>query len=253
MGLAPTERFSSRVENYVKYRPHYPDAVLDLLRIECGLSPASVVADIGSGTGISTELLLQSGAVVYAIEPNREMREAAEAMLGDRANFRSMEGTAEATGLPVRSVDLIVAGQAFHWFDHARARQEFQRIVRPDGWVALMWNERISGGSEFLDGYEKILQEYAPEYLEVRHKEFDTAKLAPFFRGSDVRVATYPNGQAFDLDGLKGRVLSSSYAPEAGQPEHEPMMRALEALFARTARDGKVDFLYETQVYFGRI
>jgi SAM-dependent methyltransferase len=253
MGLSPTERFSSRVDNYVRYRPGYPDAVLDLLRSECGLCPASVVADIGSGTGISTELLLRSGGTVYAVEPNREMRQAAEARLAGYPNFRSVAAAAEETGLPGASVDLIVAGQAFHWFDQARAGEEFRRILRPHGWVALLWNERISGGTEFLDGYEQVLQEHAPEYLKVRHKDLDVSELASFFAGGQMAISRFPNGQSFDLEGLKGRVLSSSYAPEPGDPGHVPMMAALEELFNRTQREGRVDFLYETRIYYGHV
>jgi ubiquinone/menaquinone biosynthesis C-methylase UbiE len=129
----PTQRFSSRVENYVKYRPGYPPAILDLLRDKCGLTSASTVADIGSGTGILTGLLLKSGARVFGVEPNPDMRAAGERLLAGQANFTSLAGTAEATTLPAQSVGIITAGQAFHWFDREPTRREFQRILQPGG------------------------------------------------------------------------------------------------------------------------
>ena len=136
--LNSTERFSSRVENYIKYRPSYPAAVLELLSSRCGLGAGSVVADVGSGTGILTELLLETGAAVFAVEPNLAMREAAERNLNDYGRFRSIDGTAEATTLAQSSVDLITASQAFHWFDHPRFFDEVRRIARP-GAVVAVW------------------------------------------------------------------------------------------------------------------
>src|SRR5579863_1256797 len=112
-----TTRFSDRVEDYVKYRPHYPKKILSYLQDRYAFGPGWVVADIGSGTGISTELFLRFGNNVFAVEPNLEMRSKAEELLAAHPGFRSVEGTAEATGLPGSSIDLIVAGQAFHWFD----------------------------------------------------------------------------------------------------------------------------------------
>lgn len=252
--MKSTERFSSRVENYVKYRPTYPAAVLDLLRTECGQNETSVVADIGSGTGISTALLLQSGATVYGVEPNKEMRLAAETLLGEASRsgaFHSVYATAEATTLADHNVDLIIAGQAFHWFDWDLAGTEFRRILKPEGWVTLMWNERICSGSEFLDGYEEILLGLPSDYQSVRHDQFDAARLSTFFR--DMKVARFPNSQSFDLEGASGRLMSSSYAPEQGSPEHGPMIAALTRLFEETQVGGSVEFLYETQVYYGRM
>src|ERR1019366_5901844 len=136
-----TTRFSSRVENYIKYRPGYPQAIVDLLSARCGLTSASVIADVGSGTGILTELMLRNGNKVFAVEPNRDMREAAERLLSQHPNFISVEGTAEVTRLNDASVDLIVAGQSFHWFDRVKTRQEFLRVLKPGGWVALIWND----------------------------------------------------------------------------------------------------------------
>lgn len=248
--MRPTERFSSRVENYARYRPSYARGAIDLLERRCGLGPAAVVADIGSGTGILTEQLLGSGAVVMAIEPNDDMRAAAEARLGGEPRFRSLRGSAEATELPDASVDLLVAGQAFHWFDAARARREALRVVRKSGWGALLWNERPAQATPFLDDYEALLTRCAPEYATIKASRADEASMRDFFGGA-MELAAFPNQQSFDLAGLEGRLMSSSYAPEAGHPQHEPMLAGLKELFARHACGGRVEFPYQTLVYFG--
>src|SRR4026208_981769 len=138
----PTKRFSKRVENYIQYRPKYPPAVFDFLRNELNLAPSSIIADVGSGTGISSEMFLRNGNTVFGIEPNSEMREAGERNLSQFASFKSIYGTAEATTLEDHSVDFVIAGQAFHWFDRARSRAEFFRILKKNGWVVLIWNDR---------------------------------------------------------------------------------------------------------------
>ena len=149
----PTQRFSNRVENYRRYRPGYPPAILDLLAAKCGLSQTSVAADVGSGTGILTKLLLKSGGRIFGVEPNPEMRAAGERDLNHHLNFTSVAGTAEATTLPDHSVDLITAGQAFHWFDRDKTRAEFLRILRPGGWVVLIWNDRNISDRPFFRAY----------------------------------------------------------------------------------------------------
>jgi SAM-dependent methyltransferase len=247
-----TRRFSSRVDNYVRYRPGYPAAVVDLLVAECGLRPGALVADVGSGTGLLTELFLKAGATMYAVEPNPEMRAAGERLLGGYAGFTSVDGTAEATTLPDASVDFVTAGQAFHWFDHARARAEFARILRPAGWAALVWNERRSSTS-FLVAYEQLLRDYALDYAAVDHRQIGAAEIAAFFTPGRYKVATFDNRQHFDFEGLRGRLLSSSYAPEAGHPRHAPMLGALRALFDAHQVDGVVAFEYDTNVYYGRL
>jgi SAM-dependent methyltransferase len=250
--LNSTERFSSRVENYVRYRPSYPAAVLELLSVRCGLAATSTVADVGSGTGILTELLLETGAEVFAVEPNLEMRAAAERLLSDYGRFRSVAGTAEATTLPQASVDLITASQAFHWFDVQKSRHELGRILRPRGWVALIWNERPLEPVPLLDDYEALLRRHAPEYDRVRELRADEAKMRDFF-GRRPESAVFPNRQTFDYAGLEGRLMSSSYAPEPGHTQHEPMIAGLRNLFDRHNRAGKVLFPYRTLVYFGRL
>lgn len=250
-----TKRFSSRVENYVKYRPAYPLAVIETLEKECQLSTTSVVADIGSGTGILAGLFLEHGNPLFAVEPNREMREAAEATLSGYTNFHSIDGTAESTTLQNNSIDLITAGQAFHWFNPEPTRNEFERVLRPNGWVALIWNARLIRGTPFMQEYESLLHEYSSEYKEVGHQraEMDEVVINSFFGTQGCKVLSHPNSQHFDFDGLKGRLLSSSYSPEPNHPNHLPMMRALERLFAKHQEEDRVTFAYETKIYLGKL
>jgi SAM-dependent methyltransferase len=248
----PTARFSDRVADYVRWRPGYPAAVLEILRRETGLSPAHVVADVGSGTGISTRLFLEHGNPVFAVEPNPEMRAAAEALLSERPGFRSVDGTAAATGLPGASVDFVVAAQAFHWFDPSAAAVEWGRILRPGGWRVLLWNTRNTDASAFLRGYEALLREHGTDYAAVNHDDTVGDDALRMALGAGFRRFAVPSAQRFDLAGLSGRLLSSSYAPAEGHPGHAPMMAALERLFAEHAEGGEVVFEYETEVYFGR-
>ena len=248
----PTQRFSNRVENYVRYRPHYPAGVLDILRENIGLTPGTVVADVGSGTGISGELFLRNGNPVFAVEPNREMRAAAERLLGGFPRFRSVAGTAETTTLPNASIDCVVAAQAFHWFDPARTRAEFRRILKPGGWVVLLWNRRLKQATPFQRAYEKLLETYAVDYAQVKHERIDAAALTGFYAGG-FQVRSLPNVQTFDLESLKGRLLSSSYAPTEDQEGYALMIKALQKIFQGHQQGGHVRFDYETQIYFGRV
>lgn len=248
----PTRRFSNRVQDYVKFRPRYPAEVLAALREICGLSAASVVADIGSGTGILTELFLRHGNEVYGVEPNREMREAGERLLAGFARFHSVDARAEATGLGDASVDLVAAGQAFHWFDPDKARAEFRRILKPGGWTALIWNERKESGTPFLEDFEALLRRYGTDYAEVSRARVGTAAIARFFGAGGCATRTFANAQEFDLAGLRGRLLSSSYAPAAGHPDHEPMLAELERVFRARRTGGRVTMEYETTVRCGR-
>lgn len=248
-----TTRFSNRVADYIRYRPGYPPELVQTLQTEAGLNPASVVADIGSGTGISSELFLMLGCHVYAVEPNAEMRAAAESRFANDPRFRSVNATAEQTTLPESSVDLVAAGQAFHWFDIDRTRKEFLRILRPDGFVALFWNSRRTSTTPFLIGYEKLLLEFATDYEQINHTNIDAAVLSKVFGGTNFQIRKYPTFQDFDWEGLRGRLLSSSYAPAAGHPRHEPMLLELSRLFREHQSSGTVRFEYDTELYFGRL
>jgi SAM-dependent methyltransferase len=251
--MDPTARFGNRVADYVATRPGYPPAVLALLRTEAGLTPTTVIADLGSGTGLSALPFLENGNLVFGVEPNREMRLAAESLLAGWPNFCSLAGTAEATTLADASVDLVVAGQAFHWFDPPRARAEFRRILRPGGAVVLMWNTRRLETSPFLRGYEQLLQQFGTDYREVVHTNVDHAKLAAFFGPGGFQSFKLDNEQRFDREGIRGRMRSSSYVPAAGHPDYEPMMAELDRLFDETSEAGRVRFEYDTEVYVGRL
>lgn len=248
-----TRRFSNRVDNYIKYRPRYPIEVLTFLREELNLQPADIIADVGSGTGILSELFLQNGNVVYGVEPNREMREASIRLLSDYDHFKPIAGTAEATTLASNSVEFITAGQAFHWFDPKKTRIEFSRIIKAGGYVILIWNTRWSEDSPFLSEYEDLITRYAVEYRDVCHKHVSDEALEQLYGGNNFGLEGFSNYQLLDLESLKGRLLSSSYAPLEGHPNHAPMIAGLEDLFARYATEGQVRFEYKTQLYFGKL
>jgi SAM-dependent methyltransferase len=249
----PTRRFSARVQQYVLYRPTYPEGVLQILRSETGLAPEAIIADIGSGTGISTDLFLRNGNPVFAVEPNAEMRAAAEARHGGLPLFRSVPATAEATTLPDASVDYVVAGQAFHWFDAAVARREFTRVLRPDGWVVLMWNSRRLDRTVFLREYEALLERFGTDYARVRHERFNEDALGPFFGPAGFQYRRLDHKQLLDREALRGRLLSSSYVPGVGQPGCAEMLEELDRIFDRSQVDGRVAYEYDTEIYFGRL
>lgn len=250
--LDPTRRFSSRVENYVRYRPGYPPEVIELLKTECGLISATVIADIASGTGIFTRMLLENGNRVFGVEPNPEMRKAGEKFLGAYPNFVSVAGAAEATTLADHSVGLITAAQAAHWFDHEKARREFIRICKPGGWTVLLWNERRTESTPFLREYEELLLRYGTDYASVRH-ERTTQEIETFFAASPFHVRRFDYQQEFDYSALEGRLLSSSYTPQAEDAAYLPMLRDLRRIFDEYQVDGRVAFGYETQVFYGRL
>lgn len=252
MSKSPTTRFSDRVENYVRYRPGYPPEVLELLRRECGLQPHHIVADIASGTGVFTRLLLKNGNSVFAVEPNTEMREMGAHQLESYSRLVSIAGTAEETTLRASSVDFVTAAQAAHWFDRPRARAEFARILQPEGWCVLIWNERRITNTPFLRDYEQLLLTYGTDYKEVRH-ERTTAVIHEFFAPAPHREQVFELRQRFDYKGLAGRLLSSSYAPLEEHPNHAPMMQELQRIFRAHAKDGEIEFEYNTRVFCGRL
>jgi SAM-dependent methyltransferase len=247
---SPEQRFSNRVENYIRYRPSYPRDLVGLLEKEAKLSPESTIADIGSGTGIFSELLLKAGCQVNAVEPNQAMREAAERLLAGFPRFQSVNASAQATTLPDQSMDLIVSAQAYHWFDTPEARAEFRRILKPDGKIALIWNERHLDTTPFLRDYEAMLRAFGTDYAEIRHENIGPESLKLVFPdGYDIH--TFPNSQRFDYEGLEGRLLSSSYTPAPGRPGHEPMLAELRRLFDEHQQDGQVSIDYDARVYLG--
>jgi SAM-dependent methyltransferase len=246
------ERFSNRVENYVKYRPSYPKEVLETFRDEMNLRENSVIADIGSGTGISAKLFLENGNAVFGVEPNEPMRRAAEEFLRGFPKFKSLDGTAENTGLPDDSVDFVIAAQAFHWFDKEKTRPEFKRILHENGFVALIWNERQLDSNLFLRDYENLLKKFGTDYEKVRHDNNSQEILKDFFQ-SDFSSKACLNVQTLDFEGLRGRLLSSSYMPSETDPRFEPMNAELRHLFEKYAESGKIQILYNTKIFYTRL
>lgn len=249
----PTRRFSDRAASYVRGRPGYPPSVLDVLATETGLAGPLEVADVGAGTGIFTRLLLDAGHGVWAVEPDPSMRHAAEGALGDRPGFRSVDGRAESTGLPDGSVDLVVAAQAFHWFDPVLTRREWRRILRSPGWVALVWNDRASSDAPFQKAYEDFLRTWGEDYAEVRLSWKVDELLDVLFDGGAWTGACVPNSQSLDFPGLEARVTSSSYMPAEVSPSFRPMLDALTELFRAHERGGRVEITYETRIYVGTV
>lgn len=247
------ERFTNRVDSYLKYRPSYPKEAVDYLYDFVGLRPNSKIADIGSGTGIFSKLLLEHGSDVIAVEPNQAMRTAAEQMLEGHSNFVTMSGSAESTGLPDQSVEFIVCAQSFHWFDRSAAQTEFRRILKPGGRVILIWNSRLTHGTSFREEYDRLLRTYGTDYEKVNHKNMSETMLLSFFKEDTMRKANFKMSQEFDFEGLRGRLLSSSYSPVPGHPNYDPLMTELRNVFDRNHQEGMVLFDYETEVFWGEV
>jgi SAM-dependent methyltransferase len=248
-----TQRFSNRVDNYVRYRPGYPPEVIGVLQRDAGLNRNNVIADIGSGTGISTKLFLDHGNTVFGVEPNQAMRSAAEKSFAGNSRFHSADGTAENTTLADGSIDFVIAGQAFHWFDPVKARAEFVRILRRSGHVVLMWNTRRTESTAFLRDYEKLICDFASDYRQVDHRNIDEAKIQSFFAPSQFQYHRLDNKQTLDCAGLIGRLASSSYMPSESHPQYPAMTAAVERLFAQYAQSNQVEIEYDLELYFGQL
>lgn len=251
--MDPKERFSSRVADYLRFRPGYPSEIVDCLRTNYNLNRLSIVADVGSGTGFLTELFLKNGNLVYAIEPNEAMRRAAEERMSENPRFISVAGSAEDTTLPDGSVDMVTAGQSFHWFDPDAARREFVRILTGNGLVVLVWNARLTNNTPFQREYEAFLTRFSIDYAQVSHTNVEQHKLTAFFEPNGFAAYSYPNHQIFDLAGLRGRLRSSSYMPAEGQSGYEEMMVELGNIFSRFEIGGRVQIDYLTNVYCGAL
>jgi ubiquinone/menaquinone biosynthesis C-methylase UbiE len=246
-------RFSDRASDYVKYRPHYSPEVVQALQRACGLRPEHVAADVGCGPGLLAEVLLENGNRVIGVEPNLEMREAGERYLGRYTNFSMIGGSAENTTLADKSMDFVMAGQAFHWFRPEEARTEFVRILKPGGWTVLVWHDRDAQATPFLRAYDDFLRTYSVDYQQVNHKTVASPEvITRFFAPDSVQIISQQTRQHFDFDGLRGRLLSSSYIPKAGAAA-ETMLQQLPDLFSKYAKDGRVTVEYETKIYYGHL
>lgn len=246
-----TTRFSDRVADYIRYRPHYPDNMVPQLQAAGIVKNTTTVADIGAGTGLSSAPFLNNGNTVYAVEPNTEMRTAGEKQYGNNPNFNAINGTAEASGLATASVDLIFCGQAYHWFQPQKAREEFTRILRPGGAIILAWNER-STTDPLQQEYEQLLRTKVPEYSRVTQRNINTEQIRSFLLPFPMEVMALENSQVFDLEGLKGRMQSSSYSPKPGEANYPEVMEGLEQLFEKYQQNGQLTFKYDTLLYIGK-
>lgn len=247
------QSFSNKVKDYVKYRPTYLSDAIDYLYDTVKIDDNSTVADIGAGTGKLSKLLVERGTHVIAVEPNQEMQKASVQILGHEPNFRAVGGSAESTSLRDNSVDFIVCAQAFHWFDRTAARIEFKRILKEHGKVILVWNTRQTKGTPFLERIERLLLNYGIDYSEVNHKNILEDELQVFFKENTMDKSFFKIQQLLDFEGLCGRVMSSSYTPMPEHPNYRPMMEELRKLFNRYEKNGKVTFIYETELFWGEI
>lgn len=245
------ERFSERVENYVRYRPGYPQALFSYIKDRLGIGPASTVADVGAGTGIFTRLVAPFAGRVYAVEPNAPMREAAERSFLDFSNISSVDGSAEATGLPGASVDVVTAAECFHWFDPAAFRAECLRILKPGGKAAIIWNTREEG-SWLTEACHRLWMQYSPDYACVAKPHMGEKSLRTFFDGA-CQSERFDNPQRQDRAAFIGRLLSASYSPLPGQPQYTPFLAELNALFDAHARNGAVEFAYSATLYWAKM
>jgi ubiquinone/menaquinone biosynthesis C-methylase UbiE len=246
------QRFSNRVTDYVRYRPSYPRALLDLLREECGLCSDHLIADIGSGTGLLTKLFLDNGNLVWGVEPNAEMRSAGEEYLQANRNFTSVNGSAEATTLTSESMDFVTAGQAFHWFDAEAAAREFRRILKPGGSVVVVWQDRRMEENQFTRAYEDILDRFGIDYQRVKEAYPEAEKIQAFFSRSPFQWRELPNSQSLDWEGLCGRLRSSSFAPTEDHANFQPMMAELRKIFLAHLENNRVQLEYFVRIYFGK-
>lgn len=243
-----TERFSDRVADYVKFRPSYPGKLLKFLNDKIGLDAGKIIADIGSGTGISSIPFLRYGNYVYSVEPNQEMRQAQELYLKNFTKLKIIDGTAEQTNLKDNSIDIIFCGQAFHWFNREESKREFSRIQKENGNIVLAWNVR-STKTDFQKEYEQILYDHIEEYRVENYRNIEGQGIEKFFSPRAMHVDELANEQTFTIEGLKGRLQSSSYCPKGGKV-YERLMKEIDRLFIRYQVNDEVNFTYETKIYW---
>ena len=246
-------RFANRAANYVKYRPHYPKTVISWIKETIGLAQTALIADIGCGTGISSELFLEFGCKVVGIEPSDEMREAANEVYRrfiETGHYQTVKGTAENLPFEAHSVDVVLAGQSFHWFDAPKFHKEVKRVLKPEGWLIMMWNSRQRSGTPLLDAYEDLLLTHGTDYQAVHHMKNGDEEVRLVF--SSYQRKEFDNFKKESLAEAKGRMFSSSYTPAPADPASKRMLAYLKEIFAQTNEAGYVDFRYLTEVYIGK-
>ncbi len=248
---AATQRFSDRVADYVRSRPSYASAVVDCLREGGALPEGARVADVGAGTGISSQLFLDAGCAVTAVEPNAAMREAAVQRLAS-PRFEARDGTGENSGLPDGGFDLVTVAQALHWMDIDRCGREFRRVLRPGGAIAVLFNSRVHDASPFMAGYEALVRRFSVDYEQVRHENLSAERFGRLFGHDGYRYARFENAQRSDWGLCLSRARSSSYLPAQNEEGHEDMVQSLKALFDQHADGPELVFHYVTELYWGR-
>jgi SAM-dependent methyltransferase len=251
MKIEPLTRFSNRAESYAHHRPSYPQALYDHLRLAAALAPGALVADIGSGTGLLSKLFLENGHPVIGVEPNGPMRAAGEVFLAAFPDFKSLDGAAEELPLDDNSVDLLVAGQAFHWFQPTDFRREAQRVLRPGAHAALIWNRRDES-DPFVRTYEQLLNDLAVDYYKADPKHrLRQESILEFFQPRTPHYTTFPNPLPYDWGGLQGLASSQSYVPLPDHPNYVPFFTRLEELFEQFNQNGAVTLALLTHLYHG--
>ena len=245
------KRFDGRADAYSRYRPRYPPEIIQKLEDEIGFDKDAIVADVGSGTGILSEIFLKNGNTVYGVEPNIGMRRAAEKSLeAYLPRFVSVDGTAEATGLSDTSVDLVAIGQALHWFDLKKARAEFKRILKKNGYVLIVynWRKEEPGANE---AYARLTRRFSKNMPDV--PDINRAYIRKFLKNARYRSFVIPNHQALDLKGLMGRLASASYAPPQWSPRWVKLEKEIKATFDKYNEDGVYTIHYHTTFFLGRL
>lgn len=244
--------FSDKAADYAISRPDYPAALFATLKTRCPPGPDAVAVDIGAGTGLLTQGLLQAGYRVVAVEPNAAMRAAADARLGENARYRSVEGKAEAIPLPNGVARLIAAAQAFHWFDVPNARKEFRRILDPGGWVAIIWNDRVPD-DPVSAGLNALADEFGGSKREAVVAQEDPERLSLLFGGKPPERLVWPHEQRLGLEPFLGLAFSRSYMPRRDTPEGASLANRMRELFDEFSRDGLVRVAYRTSAFIGTL
>jgi len=251
--LRPTERFSSRVEAYRRFRSRYPREIIPLLEERCALTRESVIADIGAGTGMLSELFLENGNRVYGVEPNADMRAVCEELVPRHPLLTCVDGAAEETHLPDRSADFVAIGRALHWFDQARCRPEFIRILRPGGWVVLASQGPHTRSEPVVRDFQTILKEHGLDYAQMRHR-YDLDNLARrLYAGGEFHEAEFASAEEMTYEELEGFMLSLSVTPQPGHPGFPAMQQALREYFARHESGGKIRIPMTCKIHFGHL
>lgn len=248
------DKFNGMGKVYSKYRPSYPLNFVDYLFTDVGMSQSSIIADVGSGTGILTRQLLEKGSNVYGIEPNADMRVIAETNLNNFPGFTSVSGSAENTTIDDNSVDYITVAQAFHWFDREKFKKECQRILKPEGKVILVWNTRDNENELVIENYE-VNRKYCPNFKgfsDGMYGKTNNDDFSDFFNG-EYETKVFLNNLIFDMDGFIGRNLSASYALKSNDAQYNDYVNELKKIYEKYSNNGQLIMPNLTRSYVGNV